>query len=401
MNLFYSIINIVQLIFLVYFTGSIAYLLIFAVAGCFKRDDIQYITLQKRNIAIIIPAFKEDAVIIEVIESALKQNYPASSYQIILIADSFKQETLNVIRSLPITLVEVAFDFSTKAKSLQVALNYLPDNTDLVLILDADNIMEENFLNKINSAAESSYKIIQCHRIAKNTNTSFAVLDAISEEINNNIFRSGHTALGVSSALIGSAMVFNIEMFRKYIPKLNAIGGFDKELELMILRDKVKIQYLKNAYVFDEKVQNANVFYKQRKRWIYSQFYFFGRDFLLSIYHLFTHRNFDYFDKTLQFSLPPRLILLGTVGFVNILNLFFINQPYQYCWLGLLILICLTLLISIPRKFFCVKTLRALINLPKIFFLMILILLKIRGSNKGFIHTEHDFYNTSSKTYKS
>jgi len=33
-----------------------------------------------------------------------------------------------------------------------------------------------------------------------------ALLDGISEEINNNIFRKGHQTLGLSSALIGSGM---------------------------------------------------------------------------------------------------------------------------------------------------------------------------------------------------
>jgi hypothetical protein len=49
---------------------------------------------------------------------------------------------------------------------------------------------------------------VQGHRTAKNTNNSWAILDAISEEINNNIFRKGHRVLGLSSAIIGSGMAF-------------------------------------------------------------------------------------------------------------------------------------------------------------------------------------------------
>jgi cellulose synthase/poly-beta-1,6-N-acetylglucosamine synthase-like glycosyltransferase len=335
----------------------------------------------------------EDPVIIDVIKSALAQDYPSSSYTVILVADTFKPETLETLRSFPITLVEAKFEFSTKAKSLQIALNYLPDHTDLVLVLDADNIMEDHFLDKINMACESEFKVIQCHRIAKNTNTSFAVLDAISEETNNNIFRAGHRVLGISSALIGSAMVFDVTLFRRYIPQLSAIGGFDKELELLILREKVKIEYLKDAFVLDEKVQNAHVFYKQRKRWIYAQFYFFGRDFIISVWHLLAHGNIDYFDKTLQFSLPPRLLLLGVLILSNLVNIFIPNPQFQYWWLGVLIMILTTLVISVPKSFYDKKTLKALVALPKVFLLMILIILKIRGGNKEFIHTAHNFQN--------
>jgi len=388
-----SILHILQLIVLVYLGGASLYLLVFAVAGLLRGKDKKYPVSKKRHISIVIPAFMEDPVIIEVIRSALNQDYPASSFSIILIADSFKAETLELLRVLPITLVEAHFEYSTKAKSLQIALNHLNADTDLVLVLDADNIMEDHFLDKINMASESHYKVIQCHRIAKNTNTSFALLDAISEEINNNIFRAGHRLFGISSALIGSAMVFDARLFRRYIPQLSAIGGFDKELELLILREKVKIEYLQDAYVLDEKVQNASVFYKQRKRWIYAQFYFFGRDFIVSVWHLFAHRNFDYFDKTLQFSLPPRVMLLGVIILVNFLNMIIPNPRFQYCWLGLLIMILTTLVISIPKKFWSRQTLMALISLPKVFFLMVMIIFKMRGSNKEFIHTEHSYKN--------
>ncbi len=388
-----SILHILQLIVLAYLGGASLYLLVFAVAGLLRGKDKKYPVSKKRHISIVIPAFMEDPVIIEVIKSALNQDYPTSSFSIILIADSFKTETLELLRILPITLVEAHFEYSTKAKSLQIALNHLRADTDLILVLDADNIMEDHFLDKINMASESRYKVIQCHRIAKNTNTSFALLDAISEEINNNIFRAGHRLFGISSALIGSAMVFDAQLFRRYIPQLSAIGGFDKELELLILREKVKIEYLQDAYVLDEKVQNASVFYKQRKRWIYAQFYFFGRDFIVSVWHLIAHRNFDYFDKTLQFSLPPRVMLLGILVLVNLLNLFIPNPRFQYCWLGLLIMILTTLVISVPQKFWSKKTLMALISLPKVFFLMVMIIFKIRGSNKEFIHTEHSYKN--------
>ena len=51
-----------------------------------------------------------------------------------------------------------------------------------------------NFLKKINAAFAHGYVAVQGHRTAKNMNTSWAILDAVSEEINNNIFRKGHTA---------------------------------------------------------------------------------------------------------------------------------------------------------------------------------------------------------------
>ena len=56
------------------------------------------------------------------------------------------------------------------------------------------------------------YKHIELLR-TKDTNT--AVLDAVSEEINNSIFRKGHTRLGFSSGLSGSGMAFEYDLFKR------------------------------------------------------------------------------------------------------------------------------------------------------------------------------------------
>ena len=66
-------------------------------------------------------------------------------------------------------------------------------NLKLSMILDADNIMKEGCLESVNAAFQEGANAVQCHRTAKNQQTSVAVLDAISEEINNHLFRKGPT----------------------------------------------------------------------------------------------------------------------------------------------------------------------------------------------------------------
>ena len=85
------------------------------------------------------------------------------------------------------------------------------DSYDIALIIDADNIINSSYLVELNNAfADSKVQVVQTHRVAKNLNTNMAYLDAISEEINNSIFRLGHVNLGMSAALIGSGMALNI-----------------------------------------------------------------------------------------------------------------------------------------------------------------------------------------------
>jgi hypothetical protein len=60
---------------------------------------------------------------------------------IVVIADSLQSATLSVLRELPIRVIDVSFESSTKVKSLNAALQALPDDYDYAVILDADNVM--------------------------------------------------------------------------------------------------------------------------------------------------------------------------------------------------------------------------------------------------------------------
>lgn len=57
------------------------------------------------------------------------------------------------LSSLPIKLLQVDFEKSTNTKSLKAALEYLDrDAYDVVLIIDADNIIMPSYLSEVNDA---------------------------------------------------------------------------------------------------------------------------------------------------------------------------------------------------------------------------------------------------------
>ena len=389
-----SIFNFIQIVFLVLLGLATLYILLFATAGLFYKQQVFAATEKLLKIAVLIPGYREDEVIVEAAKSALQQKYPMSLFDVVIIADSFEEETLNTLRSYPVKVIEVHFDTSTKAKALNSAMAQLSDQYDVAVVLDADNIMETDFLLKINAPLFQSCMAVQGHRTAKNTNNSWAVLDAVSEEINNHIFRKGHRVLGLSSAIIGSGMAFNYNYFKSLMSTVTAVGGFDKEIELKMLKQGHKIMYLHNAVVYDEKVQKAEVFGNQRRRWLSAQFHYFRKDILSAIKHLATKGNVDYFDKAIQFIQPPRILLLGAVIIFGTLfitaNLLVGNQfLFTGLWLGIALACIFSFLFSIPRSLYNAGTLKALVSLPKGMLTMLISLLKIKGANKKFIHTKH------------
>lgn len=379
----------------IYFTAATIYVLVFAIAGFGYKKNRNNSVNYKSSIAVFIPAYKEDTVIVEVAKEALKQQYKVEKFDIIVIADSLKEATIQALKALPIILIEVSFKESTKAKALNQALSKLQKNYEYALILDADNVMEPNFLNKLNNAFQKGYQVVQGHRKAKNSNTSFAILDGASEEINNHIFRKGHRALGLSSGLIGSGMGFNYELFKSIMQEVNAIGGFDKELEFKFAKRGIVVEYLNDAIVLDEKIQKANDFAVQRRRWLSTQFIYLKKYFVTGCKELLRNGNINFFDKVLQMIIPPRVLLLGitlliALGYGLVVVVFdFSSQMMFQKWILNLFLIGLAYLLALPKSFYQFTTLKALLSLPNAFFKMLLLLFKLKGANKKFIHTTH------------
>jgi cellulose synthase/poly-beta-1,6-N-acetylglucosamine synthase-like glycosyltransferase len=370
------------------------YIFVFALAGIFYKQAPYAENVGLRKIAVLIPGYKEDDVIIEVAKGALLQDYPAAMYDVVIIADSFQPETIIKLKELQIIVIEVKFDKSTKSKALNKAMEQLADSYDIAVVLDADNVMAADFLVKINASFEGAFMAVQGHRAAKNMDTPLAILDAVSEEINNHIFRKGHRVLGLSSAIIGSGMAFRYSFFKTLMSSVTAIGGFDKEIELKMLKSGHKIDYLDDALVYDEKVQKAEVFSNQRRRWLSAQLHYFRKDIGSAVKALLAQGNIDYFDKAIQFIQPPRILLLGAVFMSGLLFLMlnFISGTeilYSLLWLLVIGLCILAFLFSIPRSFYTTGTLKAMVSLPKGMLLMLGSLLKIKGANKQFIHTKH------------
>ena len=178
-------IDIALFIFIAFFIG---YDLFFTLASFFRRRHRKHRSIRLQKFAVIFAAYKEDQVIQESVERILLQDYPADKYRVIVVSDHMREETNQALAKLPIELLTPDFKHSMKHKSITYALEYLKEGIDKVVILDADNLTDTDFLTRVNDITQDNIAL-QAHRTLKNDNTPIAVWDGISEEINNTIFR--------------------------------------------------------------------------------------------------------------------------------------------------------------------------------------------------------------------
>ena len=358
-----------------------------------QTSDIRHQT----SFLVLIPAYHEDAVIINTAKSFLQQDYPKDLYQLCVISDHMDATTNNQLAALPITLLQPAFERSSKAKALQFAISYIRHQTsdiyDYVVILDADNIVAQDFLSQLSQIARQDIAI-QCHRTAKNADNDIAALDGLSEEINNSIFRRGHNRIGMSSALIGSGMCFDYDWFKTNVTKLNTAVE-DRELEALLMKQGIHIYYAEDILVMDEKVSNSDNFQRQRLRWMTGQVQALCQ-MLPYIPKAIITGNINYIDKTIQQALIPRSILLVLTPFLCIvatLSFYIIHLPstlFHIKWWCLFFAFCIALYFAIPKQMRQQSLFSKFITFPALVWKMLLNILKIDHMNREFIHTIHE-----------
>lgn len=389
MNIYLSIID--WTIFIIT-SCTVLYMLYFAIGSLlYKHDRYPYAT-KKARFLVLIPAYAEDKVIETTIMSLLDQSYAKKDYDIVVISDHMSELTNFKLAQYPINLILPKFSEgeSSKAKALNYAMKNLPNlkHFDMVIVLDADNQVDDDFLEGMNNAFQAGIHIIQAHRVSKNINTSSALLDACFEEINNSIFRKGHVYWEYSASLVGSGIGFKYEWFRENVTKVFT-SGEDKEFEALLLRQGNYVEYLDDVKVYDEKTQKAENFNKQRRRWMAAQWSALRHN-IKNVPLAILEHQYDYIDKIIQWMLIPRTLLMGII-FVMCVILPFFSGVAASKWYIMGALVVFIYAMCLPDylidKDFKYKFLR---GVPNVMWGAVTNLFHLKGQEKKFEHTEHN-----------
>ncbi len=170
---------------------------------------------------------------------------------------------------------------------------------------------------------------------------------------------------------------------------IDAVGGFDKEMGILLTRDKISVAYAEKGIIYDEKVSNPEMFKKQRRRWLSAQFALLGKYWASGLKGLLAGQR-DHFNEVYQLSILPRVMMLGLMPILlGISALLPGVGPAWELWLAATVCCYSGILIGIPASLINEKFWGALLRVPMIFITMFLLLFKLKGANKKFIHTPH------------
>ena len=370
-----------------YLAFGVLYQLFYSVTGLMAHAEPVPKDDRLRRFAVFVAAYREDRVIVETTRRALKQRYPRDKFEVFVLADGLRAATLAELQHLDATTLVMGFSESTKSKSLREGLLATAgEGFDAALVLDADNHMAPDFLLEANRYLAAGFRAVQGQRTAPPTQLNeTAAWDAISEAINNHILCAGHHAVGLSARLAGSGMAFDYGLFAEVMRDVHAIGGFDKELELRLTERGESIAYAPRAVVYDEKVSSAEVFARQRGRWLAAQ-YTYARRYLAPGLLALREGRYDFANKAVQMALPPRLLLP-----VALLVLMTVTMPFSLGWsatfASLLMLSAASFALAIPPRLWNAASWMLVSQLPALVWSACRSVAMIPASAKTFYHT--------------
>ena len=377
---FWDILYYSDLFFFIFVCLTVMYMGLFAMASMFSHhQDVPKTRIENRFI-IFIPAYKNGHSAEQTVRSILGQTYPQRLFDVTVIADQLDEMSNFRLAQQPITLLTPNFTKSSRAKSLQLAINNLPQFKlyDIAVVLNPGNIVEPEFLSQLNEAYEAAgTKAIQCHMLSQNRDTVSARLSAIFEEINNSIFRRGHVTLGLSAAAASSAMAFDFNWFKANIMTTNTSWD-DKELESRLLRQHIFVDYFDDIMVFSEKTRNAEDFNRQRGRWLLSHLSTIVRN-IRYLPGAIIRRHYDLADKIIQWMLLPRMLMMAIIIFMGVI-MPFIYFSLALKWWALFAIVLFIFALATPNYLVDDKWDRTFFLIPVI--LMTSILSKTRFGKK-------------------
>ncbi|SDD42442.1 glycosyltransferase family 2 protein [Sporomusa acidovorans] len=326
MNYIFDYIMIPMQLIIVFFT---LYYFVIAFFGICKRHEDKILT-PKNTFAVIVAAHNEEQVIGQLVENLHVLNYPRNLYDIYVIADNCKDKTAQIAKNAGAIVYE---RFNLEQRGKGYAMEWMFEKLfsqkkqyDAVVVFDADNLVDTNFLLEMNNRLCKGEKVIQGYLDAKNPNdTWISATFAISFWVVNHVWHLAKYNLGLSSVLGGTGMCISTDILKRFGWGATCLTE-DMEFTMKVLLIGIRTTWAHDAIVYDEKPLTFKQAWNQRKRWAQGHFDVAGRFIPKLIAEGIKRRDIRILDGVLHL-VQPHFLLLSTT-FVLLSYLYHVTPFY-------------------------------------------------------------------------
>ncbi len=313
-----SLIKNINLAIFIFFTVINFYRFIYIIIGLRSKRKKKPLILPKKlhKYAVIIAARNEQAVIGELIHSIKNQNYPRELIDIFVVADNCTDHTAQTAREAGAIVYErfnqvlVGKGYALDFIFGEIARDYPENDHEGYLVLDADNLLDENYVAEINKVFDKGYKVVTSYRNSKNydhnwISAGYALWFLHEAEYLNN----PRMILGKSCAVSGTGFLVDSNIIRKQGGWKHFLLTEDIEFSVNRVLDGETIGYCGTAVLYDEQPCTFKQSWNQRMRWskgFYQVFGKYGYELFKGIF-LNTRHRFSCYD--IMMTIMPALLV--------------------------------------------------------------------------------------------
>ena len=234
------------------------------------------------RVAVLIAARNEEAVIGALLDSVRAQDYPAEYLSVFVGADSCTDGTAAAARAHGAVVYErntVTDPASAGKCGKGYVLHFLIDTLhreygkdafDAYLILDADNLLEPDFLSRITKTCRQGYGAVTCYRNSKNYGDNWVSAGYALWFLREARYLNGaRAALGSGCAVSGTG--FLVTQHTLDVCGDGSWNWFllteDIEFTVLCTVKGIRIGYCPDAVLYDEQPTRFSQSWTQRLRW--------------------------------------------------------------------------------------------------------------------------------------
>src|SRR6188768_315228 len=140
-----------------------------------KKNPVQHISEVQPDYAVIVTAYEQTDNLPAVVNSLLQMNY--SNFLVYVVAD--KCDISNFyFTDERVILLKPEETLGSNTRSHFYAITRFKKEHDYLTIIDSDNLVDKDYLLKLNTFFNRGFSAVQGIRKAKNLDTTYACLDA-------------------------------------------------------------------------------------------------------------------------------------------------------------------------------------------------------------------------------
>ena len=261
--------RIIGVLFLVCYS----YQLFYVPVALWRRHRVQQ-AVPIRRYAVLISARNEEAVIGQLLDSIARQDYPSEKLTAFVVADNCTDDTAQAARSAGAIVYERR---DTVHVGKGYALNYLltrirdqygDDCFDGYFVFDADNLLAEDYVSRMNETFSPDCQIVTSYRNSKNYGDNWISAGYALWFLRDAAFLNAPRArLGISAVVSGTGFLFSREvMLRCNGWPFHSLSE-DTEFTVHTVLEGQKVGYCGSAELFDEQPTSFGQSVRQRMRW--------------------------------------------------------------------------------------------------------------------------------------